>query len=586
MSRAIAVVSHGGPATIMDARRLRPGPDRRPPQRRPRRARRQPPAALHPPHGRARPDPPRRGPRTSCSPSSTRALADPDAFGVAGLRRRDRRRGGPLQRDGRRAGHRRTAPPGLPVSVRRADADPTKVLYIGGFGRCGEHAGGARPRPAPRLLLGRRGRLHLAAGPHREPAVRLRRALHGLPLLAAGGQGRLRRLGQGRPGRDDRPGPQRRPEPLHPVHGRSPRCGPAARKALDALRRASCRKLYQGIARGLRRPGRHRRLQARLHRLPAPPGPRRLDPRSCTWCATAGAWPTRGPSRSRSPRSPSGDDYMPVYRPDTSAARWVSYNLMFDVLGAVDDTIVLRYESILSDPRGTLAHPGPRRRARLPRGLRLPRRRLGRPRRRPHRGRQPDALPPRAASTSAWTTPGARSCPPRTARSSRPSPAPCCSATATATRRKVQDMSPPPSLGQRRHRHPRPARAAARAGPSTRSWSSATTGAIEVRHRLRPVRAAPDRGGRSPRAAPLPDASTTPSAPPAWPAPATPACSHSTGELIAFCDDDDEWLPDQAGAPGGRPGRPSPAPRSPPPASTWSTRTSRPPASSRPTASP
>jgi len=57
----------------------------------------------------------------------------------------------------------------------------------------------------------------------------------------------------------------------------------------------------------------------------------------------------------RKPEVAGGEDYMPVYRPPRSAGRWMSYNLMFDVLGAVDDTLVLRYEQVLSDPRGTLA---------------------------------------------------------------------------------------------------------------------------------------------------------------------------------------------------------------------------------------
>jgi hypothetical protein len=54
--------------------------------------------------------------------------------------------------------------------------------------------------------------------------------------------------------------------------------------------------------------------------------------------------------------------YMPVHHPARSGLRWLSYNLLFDALGAIDDTMVLRYEDAISDPRGTveriLAHAG------------------------------------------------------------------------------------------------------------------------------------------------------------------------------------------------------------------------------------
>jgi sulfotransferase family protein len=54
--------------------------------------------------------------------------------------------------------------------------------------------------------------------------------------------------------------------------------------------------------------------------------------------------------------------YMPVHHPARSGARWLSYNLLFDMLGTIDRTMVLRYEDVISDPRGTvervLAHAG------------------------------------------------------------------------------------------------------------------------------------------------------------------------------------------------------------------------------------
>jgi hypothetical protein len=56
------------------------------------------------------------------------------------------------------------------------------------------------------------------------------------------------------------------------------------------------------------------------------------------------------------------DGYMPVYRPSSSGLQWLTYNLLFDAFGVLDDAMVLRYESALADPRGTveriLAHAG------------------------------------------------------------------------------------------------------------------------------------------------------------------------------------------------------------------------------------
>ncbi|MGH8999552.1 MAG: sulfotransferase [Acidimicrobiia bacterium] len=64
----------------------------------------------------------------------------------------------------------------------------------------------------------------------------------------------------------------------------------------------------------------------------------------------------------RKPEVTGSDDYMPVYSPASSALRWTAYNLMFDVLGVVGDTLVMRYESFLADPRAAceaiLAHAG------------------------------------------------------------------------------------------------------------------------------------------------------------------------------------------------------------------------------------
>ena len=59
--------------------------------------------------------------------------------------------------------------------------------------------------------------------------------------------------------------------------------------------------------------------------------------------------------------------YMPVYRPSSSGLQYLAYNLLFDAFGVLDDTMVLRYEDSLADPRGTveriLAHAGEHRAA-------------------------------------------------------------------------------------------------------------------------------------------------------------------------------------------------------------------------------
>jgi hypothetical protein len=50
-----------------------------------------------------------------------------------------------------------------------------------------------------------------------------------------------------------------------------------------------------------------------------------------------------------------GDDaFMPQYSPSSSGRQWVAYNLLFDALGLLDRTMLLRYESLLEDPRAGL----------------------------------------------------------------------------------------------------------------------------------------------------------------------------------------------------------------------------------------
>jgi hypothetical protein len=47
-----------------------------------------------------------------------------------------------------------------------------------------------------------------------------------------------------------------------------------------------------------------------------------------------------------------GDDaFMPVYSPSSSGRQWVAYNLLFDALGLLDKTLILRYEALLGQPR-------------------------------------------------------------------------------------------------------------------------------------------------------------------------------------------------------------------------------------------
>jgi hypothetical protein len=58
-----------------------------------------------------------------------------------------------------------------------------------------------------------------------------------------------------------------------------------------------------------------------------------------------------------------GDDaFMPQYSPSSSGRQWVAYNLLFDALGLLDKTMVLRYEALMAEPHAglerILAHAG------------------------------------------------------------------------------------------------------------------------------------------------------------------------------------------------------------------------------------
>jgi hypothetical protein len=50
-----------------------------------------------------------------------------------------------------------------------------------------------------------------------------------------------------------------------------------------------------------------------------------------------------------------GDDaFMPQYSPSSSGRQWVAYNLLFDALGVIDKTLILRYEALMAEPRASL----------------------------------------------------------------------------------------------------------------------------------------------------------------------------------------------------------------------------------------
>jgi Sulfotransferase family len=53
----------------------------------------------------------------------------------------------------------------------------------------------------------------------------------------------------------------------------------------------------------------------------------------------------------RKPEVTGDDAFMPVYSPSSSGRQWVAYNLLFDALGVLDGTMLLRYEALLQDPR-------------------------------------------------------------------------------------------------------------------------------------------------------------------------------------------------------------------------------------------
>ncbi len=53
----------------------------------------------------------------------------------------------------------------------------------------------------------------------------------------------------------------------------------------------------------------------------------------------------------RKPEVTGDDAFMPQYSPSSSGRQWVAYNLMFDALGVIDKTMILRYEALMAEPR-------------------------------------------------------------------------------------------------------------------------------------------------------------------------------------------------------------------------------------------
>jgi hypothetical protein len=140
----------------------------------------------------------------------------------------------------------------------------------------------------------------------------------------------------------------------------APRLRPAARAAVDRYTDALSQ-LYQAIAevagaRVVIDASKHASTAFLLRRVPA------LDPRVVHLVRDSRGVAYSWTKEVRKPEVTEGDAFMPVYRPSSSGLQWLSYNLLFDALGVVGDTMVLRYEALMSDPRTglerILAHAG------------------------------------------------------------------------------------------------------------------------------------------------------------------------------------------------------------------------------------
>ncbi len=307
----------------------------------------------------------------------------------------------------------------MSAARRPTPARPT-VVYLGGSGRSGstllERLLGAVPGVA---TLGEV--VHLPArGLVEGERLRLRRAPRPLPVLGRRRSAGLRGVGPRRRSRvAGPPGPGRpQPPPAPPGRARRRRLPPRPHRA----RRAALERLYLAAAADDRggRPG--RLVQARVDGLrPAPPPPA-VDLRFVHLVrdsrGVAYSW-TKEVAR---PEVGAGADDAPLL---AGLVGGLVGRLQRDARSglAVAGTPVLRlrYEDLLADPVGALRavlapdRPPPRSRlGRLPRARRAP------PRAQPLGGRQPHAVPPRHHRRCGATTPGATSCPGRTAAWSRP----------------------------------------------------------------------------------------------------------------------------------------------------------------------
>ena len=393
----------------------------------------------------------------------------------------------------------------------------------------------------------------------RRRALRLRRALLGVPVLDRGRAARLRRLGP--PGRRRGPRAQApgRPHPQRPApgparaapgsaatwratststSGSTPRrAGSAARQvAVDSSKHAS-------LAYCLRW---SRRLDLRvLHVV------RDSPPRS----------PTPGPSEVTRPESagarggPPGTTSCRATACSRSSSAGPSTTLMFVLLRRLGVAVTAgplrgpgrrpRGHPAAAAPQPPACPPAPGARCRRPAAALAG----------PHRRRQPDALQDRrAAAAPRRRVARAATRPPGAARS-RPSPPRCAGASATRpagppappTRRAPHDPRPHAAAAGRRRRRPDPVPAGAaahhprrdRAPRTTRAgsaWSSSSTRASPTPSLAVDDDAAPGRGHLQ---RPHPRAS---------PAAATPASTPASGTYVAFCDDDDVWHPGKISA--------------------------------------
>jgi hypothetical protein len=129
----------------------------------------------------------------------------------------------------------------------------------------------------------------------------------------------------------------------------APRLRPAARAAMDRYT-GILSQLYRGIAevagaRVVIDASKHASTAFLLRRVPG------LDLRVLHLVRDPRGVAYSWTKEVRKPEVTEGDAFMPVYSAASSGRQWVAYNLLFQGLGALGETLVLRYEDLLSDPR-------------------------------------------------------------------------------------------------------------------------------------------------------------------------------------------------------------------------------------------